>query len=168
MNANILPNTLSFEGVLDEEVTLDQLLVYLGQLKSSGLTPPVNLDFSKVSYANSTGIVTWLKFTREAKLCFKYVNAPVWLVNQFNMVKGYFEFGSFVESMHVPYFAPKTQDSRVFNLTVGKDFPLLADYSNVTIPNRKADGRDYEIDFTPERYLSFISENLPNFKEKLK
>jgi hypothetical protein len=168
MTANILPNTLALEGVLDEEVNLDHLFEFLNQLKTRGLTPPVSLDFSKVPYANSSGIVTWLKFTRDAKICFKYVNAPVWLVNRFNMVKGYFPHDSFVDSFCVPYYAPKTQESCTFTLRLGKDIPILNDYSNFKIPNRIVDGKEYEIDFMPEKYLSFVVDNFSSFKEKIK
>lgn len=168
MKAQLLPNTLAFEGILDEETKIGDLIAAFNQLKKSGIKPPVNLDFSKVNYANSAGIVIWLKFSHEAAIPFKYVNAPVWLVNQFNMIRDYFENGSFVETIDAPYFAPKTQDSRVFTLRIGKDVPLKDDYNGFTLPNRSADGKNYEIDFSPERYFSFISENLELFKEKIK
>ena len=109
MNARVLSNTLIFEGVLDEQTLPETLTDALNKLRSSGLKSPVTVDFSSVKYANSTGIVTWLKFTVEANVAFKYVKAPIWLVNQFNSIKDYLENGSFVESLDVPFFAPKTR-----------------------------------------------------------
>ncbi|MGZ3722000.1 MAG: hypothetical protein ACXVA9_03655 [Bdellovibrionales bacterium] len=168
MKAHVLPNTLVFDGILDEETSMDELIGAFEKLKKAGITPPVSLDFSKVTYANSAGIVVWLKFSRHAATAFKYVNAPVWLVNQFNMINNYFEGGSFVQSLQVPYYAPKTQDSRVFTLELGKDIPLKENYTGLALPNRQFDGKLYEIDISPERYFHFISENFPKFKEMLK
>jgi hypothetical protein len=167
MNVTVLPNSLIFDGILDEETSLDVLLGGFEKLKKAGMNPPVNLDFSKVTYANSAGVVIWLKFIHQSGVPFKYVNAPVWLVNQFNMISDYFGNGSFVESIDAPFFAPKSQESRVFTLKLGTDVPVLDDYTTLRIPNKTADGKIFEIDFTPERYLSFISENYEMFKEKL-
>ena len=63
MKAAVLPNTLAFDGILDEVSSFNHLVEAFEKLKQTGIKPPVNLDFSKVSYANSAGIVTWLKFT---------------------------------------------------------------------------------------------------------
>ncbi len=168
MKAAVLPNTLAFDGILDEVSSFNHLVEAFEKLKQTGMKPPVNLDFSKVSYANSAGIVTWLKFTQAAKISFKYINAPIWLVNQFNMIRDYFQNGSYAESIEAPYFSPATQESRAFTLQLGKDIPLLNDYTNFVMPNRNVSGRVYEIDFSPELYFSFISENYSMFKELLK
>jgi hypothetical protein len=168
VKANVLPNTLSFEGVLDEQTSEDSLLAILEEVKRNGLKPPLIIDLSKVSYANSRGGLVWLKFGRAAGVPLKYVNAPVWLINQFNMITDYFINGSFVETMMAPYFAPQTGDSRSFMLKVGVDFPLMADYSDFTMPNRNENGKIFEPDFEPARYFHFITNNFKKFKEACK
>lgn len=168
MKVSTLPNTLVFSGILDEETSLDDLCASLKMIEASGAKGPICIDLSSVTYANSAGVVVWLKFAHQSQVPFKYVNAPVWLVNQFNTVRGYFDNGSFVETLNAPYFSPKSQDSRVFTLQLGKDIPILDDYSSFNVPNRVSDGKNYEIDFAPERYFSFISENFQTFKENIK
>jgi len=168
MKVSVLPNTLMFEGILDEETVPGDLTAAHSKLTSAGISPPVTVDFSRVEYANSIGVVVWLKFTIESSLSFKYVNVPVWLVNQFNMIKGYFENGSFVETVQLPFFCPKTQESRAFTMQLGKEIPILADYSNLKLSMMRFDGKEYELDVNPERYFSFISENFELFKEKIK
>src|SRR5665213_2067057 len=116
MKAHVSQCALSFEGILDEETSKDELAVAIEKLKKLGITPPVILDFVKVTYANSVGIAVWLKLAHELQVEFKYVNAPIWLVNQFNMISSYFAGGSFVQSVQVPFFSPKIQDSRAFTL----------------------------------------------------
>jgi len=164
MNTNVLPNSLIFEGVLDEETAQTDLTNALAKLMASGGKPPVTLDFSKVVYCNSAGIIVWIRFLRESKLTFKYVNAPIWLIGQFNMVKDLLANGSFVESFQAPFFCLKSQESKALTLEVGKDIPVLSDYGTYKVPNRKVDGKEFEVDFVPERYFSFISENIEQFK----
>jgi hypothetical protein len=168
LKANVLPNTLLFEGILDEQTSEDHLRETLEKVKKAGIKPPLNLDFSKVTYANSAGVVIWLKFANKSGIAFKYINAPVWLVNQFNMISDYFVNQSFVETLSAPYFAPKSQDSIVFTLKVGKDIPILENYADFKMPNRAAEGKVYEIDFDPGRYFSFISENYQLFKTSVR
>jgi ABC-type transporter Mla MlaB component len=168
MKSSVLPNTIIFEGVLDEETKMPELMAAYEKLKAAGVSPPVTLDFSQVTYANSTGIVVWLKFMQEVKTVFKYVNAPVWLVSQFNSIRGFLDHNSFVESFQAPYFAPKSQDSKAICLAIGKDVPVLKDYSEFNFANRAIQGKVYEIDFDPTQYLSFIADNFEAFKENIK
>ena len=168
MRVSVLPNTLMFEGVLSEETSLNDLIAGLEGLKKGGVKPPVTLDFSNVTRANSAGIVTWLKFLKSANTPFKYVNAPVWLVRQFNMIKGYFTGDSYVESFQVPMYCPEVQFSKVVTVRLGKEVPILASYANFKFPNQVIEGKTYEIDFDPEQYLSFIAENAMNFKKVLR
>jgi hypothetical protein len=167
MQMTILPNTMIFKGVLDEETTVGDFQSAFEKLKTLGITPPVSLDFSQVNYGNSVGLLGWLKFLAQTKNSFKYVNAPIWMINQFNTIKGYFENGSYVESVQAPYFCSKTQDSRSLTLVLGKDVPVLDNYTQYSAPNRSLDGKVFEVDFEPSQYFSFISENFKEFKAKI-
>ncbi|MGE0763913.1 MAG: hypothetical protein AB7N80_11595 [Bdellovibrionales bacterium] len=164
MRVNILPQSMVFEGVLDENTSLDDLNAAFAKLKAANPKGVITLDLSKVARANSSGILTWLKFLKNSNYPFKYVNSPVWLVSQFNMISGYFEGGSFVESFQAPYYAPQSQSSKSFNLIIGRDVPLQQDYSNFSFKNRTVNGEEFEIDFEPEQYFQFIAVNYENFK----
>lgn len=168
MRVSVLPNTLVFEGVLDEETSLDHLSSAYQQLKKSNPTLPITLDFSKVSRANSAGLVTWLKFLQSAHTKVKYVNTPVWLVGQFNMIKGYFTNGSYVESVQIPLYSTAAQYSKIVTIKLGKDVPILPDYSDFKLPNQMIEGHEYEVDFDPAQYFSFISEHYDTFRENIK
>lgn len=164
MRVNVLPNTMIFEGVLDENTSLTDIMDAFTKLKNAGAKAPITLDFSKVVRANSSGILIWLKFLKATNFQFKYVNAPVWLVGQFNMISGYFESGSFVESFQAPYFAPKSQASQHFKIIIGNEIKLQQAYSDSDLPKRVVNGEEYEIDFDPQQYFHFIVENYNNFK----
>lgn len=168
MKITVQANALAFDGVLDEETSLKDLLTAFEEVKAKGFQPPLALNFAKVTRGNSAGIVTWLKFMKQIQTPVKYVDTPVWLVGQFNMIKGYFENSSHVESFQAPYYCNDGQHSKVVTLVIGKDLPILDDYSRYTFPNQSIDGKDFEIDFDPQQFLSFISENHASFKDKLK
>lgn len=168
MKINILANALAFEGVLDEESSLKDLLAAFETVKANGFTPPLALSFAKVTRGNSAGIVTWLKFMKQIQTPVKYRDTPVWLVGQFNMIKGYFENSSYVESFQAPYYCENGQHSKVVTLVIGKDLPILDDYSRYVFPHLQIDGKEYEIDFDPAQFLSFIGENHASFRENLK
>jgi len=165
MKMELLSNVLVCEGILDEhtEATDVQKTLQAIQKIAKGA---FDVDFSKVKYANSTGIVTWLKTLKASGVTIRYINAPVWLVGQFNMIRDFFENGSYVESFCAPYYCTSTQESRALTLRVGKEVPVTDNYKGIKFPNVAVEGKTFEIDFVPERYFSFISENLKIFKEK--
>ncbi len=167
MKAILIPNGLKFEGVLDEMTSGQHLEQALGTLRAQKISGPVILDFSAVTRANSAGIVTWLRFFQKVSKPAKYVNSPIWLVSQFSMIKGYFDSESYVESFYAPYFDLKTEKSASFVHRIGKDLPLLENYENFQAPNIEINGNICEPDFTPQQYLSFISENYSVFKKNL-
>lgn len=164
MKIDVLQNALTFEGLLDEETSISDLLVAHGKLMGSGGKPPIALDFSKVLYGNSAGIIIWIRYMREVKVAFNYINTPIWLIGQINMIKDFLANGSVVSSFQAPFFAPSSQESRAFVLEVGKDIPALKDYSDFKVPSRTFQGKEYENDFVPQRYLAFIAENYEQFK----
>ena len=157
MKFHILPGTLVFEGVLDETCVLDDFLKVFEDFKSQGHNGEVKVDLSKVKRANSTGIVVWLKFLQSIKTPVCYMNCPVWLVNQFNMIDQFFHNNSKVGSIQTPFYCEETGACRVVTLNLGEEVPILESYENYTFENRTIDGKVYEPDFDPEGYLSFIS-----------
>lgn len=168
MKATTGTNALIFEGQLDEMTSISHLVEAFEAIKRQGFKEPLILDLSNVSRGNSAGILTWLRFLKQIKTKSKYVNAPLWLVGQFNMITGYFEAESYVEGFQAPLFDPVSETSKVVTLKVGLDVPVLESYSDFSMNNTKIDGVEYEVDFVPEQYFSFISENFQIFKNQIK
>jgi hypothetical protein len=168
MKVNIVDGRFIFEGVMDEGFSPSALEQALQAALEGRLAPPFALDFSQVSRANSNGILIFLRFLAKAEHQFKYVNAPEWLVNQFNLISGYFVNNSYVESLFAPYFSAKNGKYIQKLLVIGKDIPLLEDYSKMALPELEIDGLNFEIDFYPEQYFQFISENLESFLKSFK
>lgn len=164
MKVVVLPDSLVFEGVLDEETLPADLSAALSKLVAAGSKATVKLDLSKVSYCNSAGIMVWIRFLRASNMKFQYINAPIWLINQFNMIGEVLINGSFVSSFQAPYFCTETQESRSLTLELGKDLPVMQDYSSYTATNRIIEGKEYEPDYNPPRYFHFIAENFAQFK----
>jgi len=156
-------NKLSFEGVLDERCVLDDLVNAFSNVKNSGDGKPLILDLSAVKRANSSGIITWLKFLQKAGVKMCYINSPVWLVNQFNMIDQFFENGSKVESIQAPFYCEDTGESLNINLNIGAEIPIKDSYEDFSLDNRIIDGQEYEPDFEPERYFSFLSSIQSNY-----
>ena len=164
----ISPNTLTFENVLQEETRIEDLAVSLKTLKNQGIKPPLVLDLSKVERANSAGILVWLKFLMMIDIPYKYVQCPTWLVSQFNMIAGYFVNGGFVESIQAPFYNPENEFSKIITLKLGIDVPIQENYHEFKMPKRMIEGNEYEPDFDPNRYFSFIAKNFKQFKASIK
>lgn len=162
MDLKVEGHTLRFSGVLDETTDMEQArqaIIALGA--SQG--PEVYLDLSEVRRANSCGILSWLRLLRDVNLSFVYVNAPVWLIAQFNMISEFFVGRVRVESIQAPFYCPADDSSLSLTLFVGEDIPVRDDYEDFQFANRAIDGKEYEPDFDPAEYFSFIAANFQRF-----
>ena len=163
MKVEVLPNTLSFEGILDEQCVLDDLVGAFSKIQGTGFQEPLNLDLSQVRRANSSGIIIWLKFLQKTGTQMCYINSPVWLVNQFNMIDQFFENASKVKSVQAPYYCEDTGGSMNINLNIGEEIPIKESYEDFALENKVIDGQEYEPDFEPERYFSFLTGIQENY-----
>ena len=90
-------NIFSFKGDIDEDANFTE-----HSLKS--LNKAV-FDLEEVTAINSCGIrewINWLKTSPDTKLVFR--NCPKIIVDQFNMVAGFFPMNGEIESFYVPYY----------------------------------------------------------------
>ncbi len=165
MRMKILKDVVYFEGFLDERSDPAEWKTGLTKMKDQKI---IAMDHSRVSRANSAGIVIWLKFVEKLKTPIKYVNCPVWLVGQLNMIKGFLKNDSFVESLQLPYHCEKNDESKTFLAVIGKEIPLQKEYSKFKAKNRVEDGHEYQPDFQPKNYLAFIGHSFENFKKNIK
>jgi len=98
--------TLNFNGVIDEDVDFGQIPV---NKKESYL-----FDFNGVRAINSCGIREWVKFTEQfdPATTLIYENCTQIIIEQINMVAGFFRKGSKVASFYAPYFCEECDDER--------------------------------------------------------
>jgi DNA-directed RNA polymerase subunit RPC12/RpoP len=74
----------------------------IGQLAQSKIT----FDFNQVDMINSCGIREWIKFLENVpeKTRIVYRQCPQIIIEQINMVHGFFRKGSSIETLYAPYF----------------------------------------------------------------
>ena len=167
MKAKVLDQGLAFEGVLDENASLEELQKAFKTLKSKKSNGPYEMDFHAVTRGTSSGILIWLRFLNSIQSQIIYTRVPVWLVAQFSMIKGYFSNQSYVRDMMVPFFDTKNDRSLSKLMKLGSEIPIKNSYAGFEMPHIVIEGQSCEPDFLPEQYFSFISENYSSF-EKIK
>lgn len=168
MQPTLLPNMICFEGDLDETVIIDDIVKAFDDfLENNSESTHISVDFSKVLYANSSGIIFWIKFLDKKNYSIKYVNCPLWLVNQFNMIMGFLNNNSFVESLQIPFFSETNNKSLSVLYYLKKDIPLLKSYSDFNLENKEIEGISFEPDIVEKQYFDFISKNIDTFQKYL-
>ncbi|HXH30444.1 MAG TPA: hypothetical protein VNJ01_06505 [Bacteriovoracaceae bacterium] len=103
INKQILQDELKVElvGTIDEDVDFRELL---------GLEQKtVSFDFNQVSMINSCGIREWIRFLEKIPpgTHVVYNNCPQIIIEQINMVHGFFRAGASINSFYAPYFCEK-------------------------------------------------------------
>jgi DNA-directed RNA polymerase subunit RPC12/RpoP/anti-anti-sigma regulatory factor len=100
INKQILQDELKVEliGAIDEDADFKEL---------SGLEQKqITFDFRQVNMINSCGIREWIRFLEllPNKSSITYSNCPQIIIEQINMVHGFFKKGAVIESLYAPYF----------------------------------------------------------------
>ncbi|NBO38404.1 hypothetical protein EBU99_07450 [bacterium] len=153
---------VSLDGVLNEHVDLQSVEATI--LEASASAPAeggqVLLDLSKVQRANSSGLLQWLRMTKRLKCPLRYVKAPVWLVEQFNMIDEFFDGEISVESIYAHFYCPETDSSETHLLQIEKDVPLLDNFREFRLMVKSSDGGELEPDFDERSYFHFIARHL--------
>lgn len=148
INKQILQDELSVEliGFIDEDSDFKELV---------GLEQKtISFDFAKVTMINSCGIREWIKFNEKlpADSSISYKNCPQIIIEQINMVHGFFRQGAKIESFFAPYYCEKC----------GKEAKIHVKTDQVK--NRKAPkancphcgSEDIEFDAIDAQYFSFL------------
>lgn len=148
INKQILQDELNVEliGAIDEDADFKEL---------TGLEQKtMAFDFDKVTMINSCGIREWIKFIEKipAKSRIVYKNCPQIIIEQINMVHGFFRQGATIESFYAPYYCEKC----------GKEAKIHLKSDQVK--NRKAPpaecphchSDDVEFDAIEAQYFSFL------------
>lgn len=147
INKQILQDELNVEliGSIDEDADFKELI---------GLEQKtISFDFDKVSMINSCGIREWIKFIEKIPEAthIVYNNCPQIIIEQINMVHGFFRKGASINSFYAPYFCEKcSKESKVH---------LKAEQ----VKNRKAPkmecpkcGEEMDFDAIEAQYFSFL------------
>lgn len=158
MEIAVREHTLEFSGTLSEDSRMDPVRDAILALSARRPGHRVRLDFSAVKRANSCGILAWFKLIEEIKVPTAYVRAPVWLVEQFNY-SDFLRNDAIVESLLAPFYSPESDTHEIVVLTIGKDLPILKDYSGFEIHPVNTRGETLEADFEPEEYFNFLAAN---------
>lgn len=100
INKQILQDELNVEliGAIDEDADFKELM---------GLEQKtISFDFNQVNMINSCGIREWIKFLEKIPEATHviYNNCPQIIIEQINMVHGFFRKGASINSFYAPYF----------------------------------------------------------------
>ncbi len=148
INKQILQDELKVEliGAIDEDADFKEL---------AGLEQKnISFDFKQISMINSCGIREWIKFIEKipAKTNIIYKNCPQIIIEQINMVHGFFRTGSTIQSFFAPYYCEKC----------GKEAKVHL--KSEQVKNRKAPkidcphcgSNELEFDAIEAQYFSFL------------
>lgn len=131
-------------GRIDEDSHLESIL----KLTSSHYT----FDFNGVNLINSCGVREWInlvsKLAQNASITYRH--CPQIMIEQMNMVQGFFPPGVNIQSFYAPYFDPD-QDKEVKILIETKEV------NNFKAPVKRNDqGSLLEFDALEAQYFNFL------------
>ena len=158
MDSQIVGQTLKFTGILDEACKQDELVSLLEEARGNG-NDEVEVDFSSTKYANSAGILVWIKVLEAYGYPIKYIQAPKWLVNQFNMVPQLINGKNSVQNIEIPFYNSETDKEICLFYAIGREIPIQENYDGFVVKSVNEDGLEFLPDIIPEKYFSFISKN---------
>ena len=148
INKQILQDELNVEliGAIDEDSDFNELMGLEQKL--------VSFNFDKVTMINSCGIREWIKFIEKisTRSNIVYKNCPQIIIEQINMVHGFFRQGATIESFYAPYYCENC----------GKEAKIHI--KSESVKNRKAPSADcphcgeegIEFDAIEAQYFSFL------------
>lgn len=140
---------IELSGSMNEDANLTNI-------KADG-SSAIHIDWKKVEAMNSCGVRDWIKclktFPAGAKIT--YAHCPPIIVEQMNMVAGFFPKGANVDSLFVPYFCEGCKKQEMVLLTSGKD---IQD-KKVNMPEVKCPqcGKPMEPDILEAKYFRFLN-----------
>lgn len=148
MNRQILQDELRVEliGAIDEDSDFNELL---GLLQKR-----VNFDFNQVNMINSCGIREWIKFLEKIpeSTTIIYNNCPQIIIEQINMVHGFFRKGAIINSFYAPYFCENCGKEAKVHLKAEQVKNKKA--PNIDCPNCGAESMEF--DAIEAQYFTFL------------
>ena len=148
-------NVLFLSGVLDSQFPFAEVRRLLEDKPKD--EPPIFLDLSQIDRGNSLGMFEWIRLLQQMNLRFEYINTPVWLVEQFCSIDELLSPLIMVTSFFGLFACPADDSYETCLMEVGKEVPLLKDYSGFELKVASASGKTIEPDFVVEEYFSFLT-----------
>jgi hypothetical protein len=136
---------LNFHGIIDEDVDFSGIPL---EKKSEYV-----FNFDGVKGINSCGIREWVKFSEmiDPSVKLVYLNCTQIIIEQINMVAGFFRAGSEVRNFYAPYFCEGCDEEKKVLIDAGK-------VDNNEAPEEKCAscGEAMEFDALEEQYFRFL------------
>ena len=153
---------VNLEGILNEHVDLQSVEneIAAAAQAATAKNGEAILDLSKVQRANSSGLLQWLRMTKRLNIPLCYINAPVWLVEQFNMIDEFFDGQVRVESIFANFYCTETDNIENHLLKLGIDVPIQEQYKDFQFKVISQQGKTLEPDFDERSYFHFIAKHL--------
>jgi thiol-disulfide isomerase/thioredoxin len=137
--------TIKLQGTIDEDVDFSSI--------PTPKKPRYVFNFDGVKGINSCGIREWVRFSEkiDSSAQMIYVNCTQIIIEQINMVAGFFRAGSKVEKFYAPYFCEDCDEEK----------KVLIEASQVKdneAPAVNCDGckKPMEFDALEEQYFRFL------------
>lgn len=148
INKQILQDELHVEliGAIDEDTDFKEL----AGLEQKSMV----FDFKQVSMINSCGIREWIRFVESipGSTNLVYENCPQIIIEQINMVHGFFRKGATINSFYAPYFCESCNKEAKIHLKTDQIKNRKA--PKVECPHCGSD--DMEFDAIESQYFAFL------------
>lgn len=147
INKQILQDELVVEliGSIDEDADFKDIQ---GLAQKS-----ISFDFNQVNMINSCGIREWIKFLESIPQSTNvtYNNCPQIIIEQINMVHGFFRKGAAINSFYAPYFCESCNKEQKVHLKA-------SDVKNRKAPKVECPkcGSEMDFDAIETQYFSFL------------
>ena len=161
-----------FKIITNREVNKLMLKVE-GSIDETAHFPPFNckptdvifVDLGGVVHINSVGVKNWILFLKKIPFVnvVHYENIPRIMVDQINMISGFMNSNSVINSFYVPYYCEKCSKSSQKLFVSGVDFDYTTKRVDLDSKNTeyKCDKTDCEIamDVVTNKYFRFIKKD---------
>lgn len=142
--------TIYMSGQIEDQFS--KFALQLGAIV--GKFETIQFDLGQVTFINSSGIREWIKMliilnrTRTV-----FFNCPVFMIQQANLVDGFFNTNSEIASFFVPYYSESANQETQVLYEKGKDY----DTHFINIPDVVSENEvEYKIDAIREKFFSFL------------
>jgi hypothetical protein len=155
MDINISSHCIRLRGVLNEDVTQMQFEQTLSAAFAS-IKGRLTVDFSEVSRTNSCGIARWISAVSNKNYPLNYTSVPIWLLEQFLMIEEFSSGDMYIDSLILPFYCVDSDVDIQKCLAIGKEIPLLNDYSNFSFDFLDQDGRQFVVNFDADALFDLL------------
>ncbi len=116
----------------------------------------ITTSFERVGHINSVGVRKLIKVLRDCERTLNFVNSPVWLVDQFNMINGFFGEKHFATSFYCPYYSESSGDEHFHLISIATDFDLGSSFTVQSFSDIEHEKVVYSPDFESSSYFAFL------------